>query len=81
MGYVIAAGADREIYAASAKEALRLYRMTRRAFGLAAISDGAGRVVSVGELSRNAEREIAAQRDLKRRAANDTAFGGTGAGR
>ena len=66
MSYVIAAGADREIYAASAKEALRLYRMTRRAFGSAAISDGAGGVVTVRDLSRDAEQEAMAKREQKR---------------
>ena len=66
MGYVIAAGADREIYAASAKEALRLYRMARRSFGSAKISDEAGRAVTVRDLTRDAEQEAMAKREQKR---------------
>ena len=66
MGYVISAGTEREIGAECAKEALRLYRMTRRAFGSATICDEAGRAVTVRDLTRDAEQEAMAKREQKR---------------
>jgi hypothetical protein len=68
MGYTVAATGQQvpsggyEAAASSARDALRMFRATRRTFGGATVRDDAGQVIGVGELNRLAEKENNADR-------------------